>query len=97
MSRLSPPQQPANRSHHLFGLLFLMGVGGAKDAVGGMLVEQSERNLVKGGLDCGDLREHVDAVPILVDHLLDAADLALNALQARAELILGGAVAARRR
>ena len=43
------------------------------------LVEQAERDLVERGLDRADLREHVDAVAVVLDHALDAADLALDA------------------
>ena len=46
-------------------------------------------------LDRADLRDHVDAVAVVLDHPLDAADLALDALEPGDELLLGGAVPAR--
>ena len=48
----------------------------------GVVVEQAERDLVERRLHGGDLGEHVDAVAVLVDHPLDAADLAFDAAQA---------------
>ena len=45
----------------------------------------SESHLVEGGLDRRNLGEDVDAVPILIDHALDAADLTLDPRQARLE------------
>ena len=68
---------------------------GAEDARAGVAVEQPERNLVQGGLNRRDLREYVDAVAVVIDHLLDAAHLALDPPQARKQLVLGGSVAAR--
>jgi hypothetical protein len=44
-------------------------------------VEQAEGDLVQCGLDGGDLCEHIDAVAVVVNHLLDAAYLALDATQ----------------
>ena len=54
----------------------------------------AERDLVERGLDRGDLGEDVDAVAVLVDHPLDAADLSLDAAQALGELVLRRGVAA---
>src|SRR5689334_6069152 len=62
-----------------------------------VVVQQPERDLVERGLDSGDLREHVHARPVLLDHPLDTADLSLHAPQALAQLVLRGGVAARRR
>jgi hypothetical protein len=42
----------------------------------GVVVEQAQRDLVERRLHSGDLGEDVDAVAVLVDHPLDAADLA---------------------
>ena len=63
------------------------------DAVMGVLVHETERDLVERGLDGGDLREHVDAVALLLDHALHTANLALHPPQAREQLVLGGRVA----
>src|SRR3954462_2525289 len=81
--------------HQLAGAGVLLGVGAIDDAVARVVVEQPQRDLVERGLDRGDLGQHIDAVAVLVDHALDAADLALDAAQALAELVLGGGVAAR--
>ncbi len=90
-------QQSADGGHHLCGLLFLVAIGSAEHAVGGMLIEEAKGDFVQSGLDGRDLGEDVDAVAILVDHLLDAADLTLDALEARLELILRCRVSAHRR
>ena len=66
-------------------------------AVLDVVVEQAERDLVERGLDRADLRQHVDAVAVLVDHLLDAARLTLDALEAGEQLRLGGGVGGHRR
>jgi hypothetical protein len=57
------------------------------------LVEQPERDLVQRGLDRGDLRQDVDAVPVVVDHAFNAADLAFDAAQPLDQLVPGRAVA----
>jgi uncharacterized protein YxjI len=77
---LPAAHEPRDRGHHL-GRLGLV-VGGADDAVRGVIVEQAERDLVERGLDRADLREDVDAVAVVLDHPLHAADLALDALEA---------------
>ena len=66
------------------------------DAVARVLVEQAERDLVERGLDRADLGQDVDAVAVVLDHPLDAADLALDALHALEQLVLRGGVAALR-
>src|SRR5207249_421596 len=87
--------EPPDGGHQLLGLGLAVLVGlRAHDAVLGMVVKQAKRDLVERGLDRGDLREHVDAVAVVADHSLHAADLALDAPQAGEELILSGAVAA---
>ena len=89
--------QPADRIHQLGGLLvaLLRGVG-ADDAMVGVVVEQPERHLVQRRARGRDLREHVDAVAVLLDHALDPADLTLDPLQPRQQLVLGGGVSASR-
>jgi hypothetical protein len=47
--------------------------------VPGVPVEQPEGDLVQRGLDRGDLGQDVDAVPVVLDHPLDSADLAFDA------------------
>ena len=74
---LAAVQQAADRAHHLLGqLLAVGGALGADDAVAGVFVEQGEGDLVERRLGGGDLGEDVDAVALLLDHPLEAADLA---------------------
>src|SRR4051794_33172609 len=53
--------------------------GGLGDAVAQVLLEQAERDRLQRLGRGGDLRQHVDAVLVALDHLADAADLALDA------------------
>src|SRR5438309_3463859 len=54
----------------------------------GVVGEQLQRHAFECGPGCVDLGEDVDAVPVLLDHLLDPADLALDAPQSRLDLLL---------
>ncbi len=56
----------------------------------GVVVKQTERDFVKRGLDGANLSEDIDAVAVLLDHALDAADLAFDPAQAVEQLVLGG-------
>ena len=68
--------ESADGGHHLGGHLVGASFRGAfVHTVSGVAVEKPEGDLVQGGLDGGDLGKDVDAVPVVVDHLLDAADL----------------------
>src|SRR5687767_2994345 len=88
--------QPADRAHQLVGeLLGCSFTTTLDDAVASVLVEQPQRDLVERGLDGADLRDDVDAVTILLDHLLDPAHLSLDAAEAVEELVLRGGVPAR--
>jgi hypothetical protein len=65
-----------------------LGVGagdGVGHAVAHMAVEHVDRDLLQRGLDRGHLGEDVDAVGVLVDHPLQAADLAFDPAQAIVE------------
>ena len=53
-----------------------------------VLVEQVQADALQRLADCRDLGEHVDAVGVFVDQALQAAHLALDALQARQHLLL---------
>ena len=65
-------------------------LGGALvHAVPGVPVEQAQGHLVESGLDRGDLRQHVDAVAVFLDHAADAAHLALDAPQPGLKLVFG--------
>src|SRR4029079_2113015 len=59
-----------------------------------VVLEHLRGDTLERRLDRGDLREHVDAVPVLLDHPLDAAHLALDPVQTLRErlLVLGVAV-----
>src|SRR4051794_17206716 len=94
INHLAAAHEAPDRAHQLGGALVagLLALG-AHDAVAGVVVEEAEGDLVQRGLDGGDLREDVDAVAVLVDHLLDAAHLTLDAAQALGEVVLGGGVA----
>ena len=50
----------------------------AEDAVFDVMGEQQESELVQRSSQSRDLGEHIDAVALLVDHLLDSADLTRN-------------------
>jgi hypothetical protein len=56
-------------------------------------IEESERDLVQRGLGGADLSEDVDAVPVVLHHPLDPADLTLDSRQSREHLLLGGGAA----
>ncbi len=58
------------------------------DAVLGMVGEQLERDAFECGPGRVDLGEDVDAVAILLYHLLDASHLALNAPESRLDFLL---------
>src|SRR4051812_44302760 len=72
------------------------GLRGVDDAVAEVVVEQPERDALEGLGEGRDLREDVDAVLLLVDHAVDAAGLALDALEARQVAVLVADVAVRR-
>src|SRR5215208_6631680 len=61
----------------------------------GVVVEQAECDLVERCLYRRYLRDDVDAVAVVLDHSLDAADLALDAAEPGEELLLRGGVTAR--
>ena len=80
--------KPADGSHQLVGLLVAL-VGLRTDhAVVGVIVEQAERDLVERSLHRRDLREHVDAITVLVDHPLDPRDLPADPAQPFDQLFL---------
>src|SRR5687767_11020506 len=87
---LLPGEQAPDRAHELVHLL--VGIGRptvpSDDAVPGVAVEQAEGHLVEGGLDGTDLGEHVDAVPIVLDHAGDAPHLPLDAGQSLEQSVL---------
>ena len=73
---LGTAHQPADGGHHLIGLgVALFGGSGADHAMMGVIVQQPERDLVQRRLGGADLGKDVDAIPIVLDHLLDPANL----------------------
>jgi len=80
--------------------LVVAGVGvvgcGLADAVPEVGVEQTEPNALERLAHRGDLRQHVDAVLVVVDHPLQAAHLALDPAQPVPEVVLFHGVATHR-
>src|SRR5262245_8823544 len=58
-----------------------------------MVVEDLQGEALERRADGADLRQHVDAVALLLDHALDPAHLALDAMQPVDERLLVGDVA----
>ena len=63
------------------------------DAVVHVVVEDPEREALERRVHRRDLREDVDAVAVVLDHALDPAHLALDAVQPADERLLVGRVA----
>ena len=55
---------------------------GFLDAVGDMVAQHLLLDPAQGGPNSGELRDDVDAVPVLLDHARDSANLALDAAEA---------------
>ena len=51
--------------------------------------EQQGADFCQGGASGGDLLDDVDAVALLIEHALDAGDLASDSLEASVEFCLG--------
>ena len=69
------------------------GRGGLDHAVGEVLLEELQRERLQGPGRGGDLGEDVDAVLVLLDHPLQAADLPLDPAQPLEVVVLGVDVA----
>ena len=91
-SRSAVPEQALDGAHQLGGALVGAVLAAADDAMVGVVLEQAERDLVERGLHGRDLGDDVDAVAVLVDHLLDAAHLPLDPPQALLQRLLVVAV-----
>jgi hypothetical protein len=74
-------QEWPDRVHQLGRALLLHAGPGADHAVLGVVLEQTQCDLVEGGLDRRDLGDDVDAVALLLDRPLDPAELALDPSQ----------------
>ena len=92
--RLAAAHEPGDGRHELVGLVELIVALGAHDAVPCVLVEQAEGDLVERRLDRVDLRQDVNALPVVFDHRLNAAGLALDAPKPLEQVVLGRAVPA---
>ena len=86
-------EESSDGGHHLFGPRVLLVRAGAHHTGVGVSVEQSEHDLVQGGLGGADLGEDVDAVAVVFDHPLDPADLPFDPLEAGEQLVFGGGLA----
>ena len=53
-----------------------------------MIVQQHHCNRFQRRFDCGNLRQHINAVPVVVDHTADRPDLPLNPAHPRLDLLL---------
>src|SRR5215213_3679358 len=65
----------------LRGLLRIARRQRVGDAVVDVFVQELEGEALERGVHGGDLREDVDAVPVVVHHPLDPADLSLDSMQ----------------
>src|SRR5579884_1829864 len=95
-STLGRAGEAVDGGDQLFGLLprrTLVARGErVRDAVPDVGVEDAEREALERGRHGSDLREHVDAVAVVLDHLLDPTHLALDPVQALDERALVGVV-----
>jgi hypothetical protein len=75
---------------HLLPLLRAVAAGdGVLDAVSDVLAQHLLLDLPEGSAHGGDLRHHVDAVPVLRNHAGEATDLALDTPKAFEAGVLG--------
>jgi REP element-mobilizing transposase RayT len=79
---------PREAVHRGEELLDLLGAGFARDAVADVLVEDLEGERLEGGVDGADLRQDVDAVAVVLQHLLDPAHLPLDPVEPLDERLL---------
>jgi hypothetical protein len=67
---------------HRFGFFFLAAVQGFRSAVMEMIAYEVSRDAAESFLNAGYLRDDVGTVAIVLDHFLEAADLAFDAAKA---------------
>jgi len=70
--------QAPDYAHQFFGSLDLYLGLTADHAVVGVIFQKPEGNLVKGSLYRSDLGHDIDAVTIILEHSLNAANLAFD-------------------
>src|SRR4051794_12527115 len=94
----SGADEPGDRVGRLFDLgARITRAGGVHDTVRKVVLEQSHGDGVQRALGGGDLGEDVDAIRVLVDHPLKAADLPLYPAQPPEQGLLVTGVAVRPR
>ncbi len=74
--------------NEVFGAIAVATRCRAGDAVVQVLVEQLDADALQRLADRRDLRQHIDAVRVFLDHPRQPADLALDAVEARQQLLL---------
>src|SRR2546425_2398323 len=85
----SPPRQPRHGGHELFHLLVAASLLDAlAHAVPNVSVQQPDTDSPQGGIDGVQLRQDVDAILVLVDHPLQAANLSLDSTETVLQVLL---------
>src|SRR4249919_2773091 len=90
------PNEPGDRGGSFFDLDLSLGAafsGRADNAVAEVFTEQAECDRLQRASHGGHLRQDIDAVLFLLDHLLQATGLALDSAQPLKIVILAGNVA----
>src|SRR5262245_19004492 len=93
------PHNLADRADHLIeaGCLTLLGTaGGRQNAVTQMIVEHTYRHHLQGPDGRADLDHHIGTPAVGLDHLLQAAVLALDLAQLPQVILLAGGITALR-
>lgn len=80
--------QTLDCAHELGGAFFGAFIAAADDAVRGVVLEEGQGDLVQRRLNRGHLGDDVDAVTLVLDHPLDASDLAFDAVQPLDQVVL---------
>src|SRR6266516_160070 len=92
MASITPsrPQEALDRDDRLLDHLVIAAVvrDAARDAVTEMVLEQRHRDPVERSRDRRDLGHDVDAIRVVLHHPLDPPNLALDASEPDAELLL---------
>src|SRR6187401_969984 len=95
---LADPSEAVHGFEELLALRLRFGCiarrEGARDAVVHVVIEDLEGEALERRVHGSDLREHVDAIAVVLDHPLDAAHLALDPVEPANQrfLVLGIAV-----
>src|SRR5215211_4935140 len=85
-------EQPLDRlgglGHDRVAVHLALAADGVAHAMAQVVIQQQHRHPTQGGVDRRNLGEDVDAVGVLIDQPLQAADLTLNPSQTQLHLIL---------